>query len=123
MPAIPVPMSAHVDGSGVVVKVVDQVPNTPSLADRVLRCLPERAPRTTRRLSHESEVPAGVAITAVRELVLAGRPPRSSFRAMFRPVFVRGHIFPRVVLGRRTLFWYEADVRDWLERQRVTTGP
>lgn len=34
--------------------------------------------------------------------------------------YVKDHVYPRVVLGRRTVFWYEEDVRLWLERQRVT---
>ncbi len=32
--------------------------------------------------------------------------------------FVRRHVYPRVPLGRRVYF-YEADVKRWLEEQRV----
>lgn len=39
-------------------------------------------------------------------------PPGTSER------FVRRHVYPRVQLGRRVYF-YEADVKRWLEEQRV----
>ena len=32
--------------------------------------------------------------------------------------YVRRHVYPRVPLGRK-LYFYEADVKDWLEQQRV----
>lgn len=39
-------------------------------------------------------------------------PPGTSER------FIQRHVYPRVPIGRRT-FWYELDVRDWLNSQRV----
>lgn len=38
-------------------------------------------------------------------------PPGTSER------FVQRHVRPRVPIGRR-MFWYEMDVREWLENQR-----
>lgn len=45
-------------------------------------------------------------------------PPQSGINR----AFVRRHIFPRVALSKRTVFWYEADVRLWIDRQRVTAA-
>lgn len=72
---------------------------------------------TGRRLGLVAEAPLappdrGRLLTA--EQVAAELLPDGS-----KPRYVRDHIYPRVVLGRRTVFWYERDVLDWLERQRV----
>lgn len=34
------------------------------------------------------------------------------------PRFVQRHVYPRVPIGRRT-FWFEKDVLDWLDSQRI----
>lgn len=34
------------------------------------------------------------------------------------PQWVRRHVEPRVRLGHRTVLWYEADVRAWIDHQR-----
>jgi hypothetical protein len=61
----------------------------------------------------------GVGITEGRgRLLTPDEVATEVLRGEVSPAWVRRNVGYKIRLGRRTVMWYEADVRRWIEEQR-----
>lgn len=51
-------------------------------------------------------------------LMTAAEIATELMRGSVSPTWVRRHVGYKVRLGHRTVLWYEADVRAWMDQQR-----